>query len=86
MLLAAVVAATIRLVWPPAGAGVVAVSFGITEGLVTTAVVMLLAVAVHVLLGSIGVTTHRGLVVAVLGGLSGAAAAVSGAGLVYGLK
>ena len=84
--LASVVAAALWLLWPPVDAETLAVSLGLAEALITSVVVILLAAAVHALLESVGVTTHRAVIAGVLGALCGAIGSLSGVGFVHGVR
>jgi len=84
MLFASICAALVWLLRPPTDAGVLAVSFGVTENLLTLVAVLVTAAVVHVGLGWVGAAvhpafaSHRGIVMGLLGAISGAAASVSG--------
>lgn len=85
MLLASLCAAVIWLLRPPPYVGVIAVSFGAADMILTTLGVALGAAAVHAVLGWTGhaaLARHRGILLGLTGALYGAIAAVSGSGAV----
>jgi hypothetical protein len=84
---ASVASAAVWLMRPPPDAGVLAVSFGLSESLLTWAAVLLVGVVLHAAVGWIGpllhpsVVAHRGVLIALLGALWGALACTSGIGM-----
>jgi len=85
--LASVASAAVWLMRPPPDAHILAVSFGVSESLLTWTVVLLTGVALHAVLGWMGpllhpsVAAHRTMLVGIAGALWGALACTSGLGM-----